>query len=479
MMTLTHRRQQAGFTLIELIISLVLMAIVSVVLVEYSVRDARERLYAQVARQTYAIGLAGSRYVEANHDALVATAGPTTPVVVTTAQLVAGQYLQGGSAALNDFGQAYELRVIKDAAGNLQPLVLTTGGQPIDGDGMRQIARMVTAYGGAGGFIDNTAPDTAGPWVAAGPSGWSAQLSNYGSNPGVGHLADALFFAGLSDKPDVSLHRTYDPANPQYNQMQTTIDAQGHDIANVGHENLYGTLGTNGLSPTAGLPSGWGGGVHTWDVYAEGTIAAGRGGNVSAWIDPTAGDISIGTGQGWFRSYGNTGWYNQSYGGGIFMSDANWLRVYNDKGFYTGGQVQAGTVVANGRLDTHEYLQVDGQANIGWSCSPNGLTAQASDGSGMAQCKQGVWVLMQGVNDSIQVTSPGSACGNTNTWATAVCPAGYKISGGGYYLTAWRPVSGESGNSPDNNAPSGNGWAVYPGNMVGNTCFAAYAVCVK
>ena len=35
----------------------------------------------------------------------------------------------------------------------------------------------------------------------------------------------------------------------------------------------------------------------------------------------------------WFRSTGNSGWYSQTYGGGIYMTDANWVRVYNNKAF--------------------------------------------------------------------------------------------------------------------------------------------------
>ena len=35
----------------------------------------------------------------------------------------------------------------------------------------------------------------------------------------------------------------------------------------------------------------------------------------------------------WFRSAGATGWYNESYAGGIYMEDATWVRVYGGKGF--------------------------------------------------------------------------------------------------------------------------------------------------
>lgn len=36
----------------------------------------------------------------------------------------------------------------------------------------------------------------------------------------------------------------------------------------------------------------------------------------------------------WFRSSGATGWYNESYGGGLYMEDSTWVRIYNNKKFY-------------------------------------------------------------------------------------------------------------------------------------------------
>ena len=35
----------------------------------------------------------------------------------------------------------------------------------------------------------------------------------------------------------------------------------------------------------------------------------------------------------WFRSYNATGWYNETYQGGIFMQDSTWVRIYNNKLF--------------------------------------------------------------------------------------------------------------------------------------------------
>ena len=38
----------------------------------------------------------------------------------------------------------------------------------------------------------------------------------------------------------------------------------------------------------------------------------------------------------WFRSTGNSGWYHQNYGGGIYMQDSSWVRVFGGKRFYVG-----------------------------------------------------------------------------------------------------------------------------------------------
>lgn len=39
----------------------------------------------------------------------------------------------------------------------------------------------------------------------------------------------------------------------------------------------------------------------------------------------------------WFRSTGATGWVNETYGGGVYMSDSTYVRVYNSKGFVVNG----------------------------------------------------------------------------------------------------------------------------------------------
>lgn len=48
---------------------------------------------------------------------------------------------------------------------------------------------------------------------------------------------------------------------------------------------------------------------------------------------------------GWLRTEGAVGWYNPSYGGGIYMTDGTYVRVYNGKAFYV-----ANNIVATGQV---------------------------------------------------------------------------------------------------------------------------------
>lgn len=43
----------------------------------------------------------------------------------------------------------------------------------------------------------------------------------------------------------------------------------------------------------------------------------------------------------WYRSNSNTGWYNTTHNGGIYMIDSTWVRVYNGKAFYVPNQIAA------------------------------------------------------------------------------------------------------------------------------------------
>lgn len=68
---------------------------------------------------------------------------------------------------------------------------------------------------------------------------------------------------------------------------------------------------------------------------------------------------------GWLRSRGNVGWYSQDYGGGIYMTDSTWVRVYGSKGL----MIDTGTSHINmGQLQ----IACSAEASIGFRSASNG-----------------------------------------------------------------------------------------------------------
>lgn len=63
----------------------------------------------------------------------------------------------------------------------------------------------------------------------------------------------------------------------------------------------------------------------------------------------------------WHRSTGQTGWANDSYGGGIYMTDATWVRVWNGKGFLC-----ENTIESSYKLSARQLVNVYGALGYGW-----------------------------------------------------------------------------------------------------------------
>ncbi len=52
----------------------------------------------------------------------------------------------------------------------------------------------------------------------------------------------------------------------------------------TGSAKISDKIGTFGFDPNSGYPYLWGGGVHTWDVYAEGSVGVGTSGSLTAYM---------------------------------------------------------------------------------------------------------------------------------------------------------------------------------------------------
>ncbi|MBJ5871372.1 shufflon system plasmid conjugative transfer pilus tip adhesin PilV, partial [Salmonella enterica subsp. enterica serovar Derby] len=129
-------------------------------------------------------------------------------------------------------------------------------------------------------------------------------------------------------------------------------DTYLNTLSTTGLAKFGGRIATNGLNPND-LPSGWAGGVRTYDLYASGTVGAGAGKTVNAYMNSA---------------------------GNIFAS-----------GNLTAGTIKSnGTIESAGRVKVGEYLHLNGQATLNAKCTPNGLVGRDSEGK-VLSCASGKW----------------------------------------------------------------------------------------
>jgi hypothetical protein len=142
--------------------------------------------------------------------------------------------------------------------------------------------------------------------------------------------------------------------------------------------NAYPILHSNNYNSYAPTLTG-GNASGTWSINVTGTAAGetlatvtGRGASTTTNITTTGAVYA----NNWYRSYGNSGWFNETYAGGIWMTDSTWIRIYNNKQFLVDNIIQSGASVrAPIFYDTNNlgyYLDPDSTSNlnrvnaIGW-----------------------------------------------------------------------------------------------------------------
>ena len=106
-------------------------------------------------------------------------------------------------------------------------------------------------------------------------------------------------------------------------------------------------------------------------ISATGSLAAN--GNISATGSVTGYSHYASE---WYRSTGAYGWYNNTYGGGIYMNDSNWVKTYG-KPFYSGYAKPIGPSYFNVNIkaesESHAGIEVSsGNYTMGFGCHSNG-----------------------------------------------------------------------------------------------------------
>jgi hypothetical protein len=197
---------------------------------------------------------------------------------------------------------------------------------------------------------------------------------------------------GTSIYNDLRANIFYDNQNTGY-----YVDPNGTSNLNTlrfaSSDCIGGTCPPNGavrMTPNFHLNSGAGYAVIlNWDNGTTGgaqTFRIGNGAGTDAYYMTAAGNSTqVGTatinggiadsagtrmdsGGGWFRTYGATGWYNGTYGGGWYMTDSTWIRSYGGKNTYMeqgfDTLANSGVGCAGGKGGSYMF-QVCGVAGVG------------------------------------------------------------------------------------------------------------------
>lgn len=220
--------RQSGLTAIEVTLSLLIMAIVTIGLAQIFNRSQDSLAVASAASRLGEVRLAASRYIRDNFSA-VESAASAGAMAIPVAALVSADYLPPAYQNANEFGQAHQVYVRRRAAGVLESLVVTTGGRPLS---LMQGGRAAVLLKAAGGYVPIGAAQAIGSKGA-----WTAALSSFVPGgqplPSGGLAAYALHRA--VEGPTGALMR-FDTGNPADNRVETNLNLNNNSI--LGAANL-------------------------------------------------------------------------------------------------------------------------------------------------------------------------------------------------------------------------------------------------
>ena len=441
---------------IAILFMFVALALITPTLMHGIQQDNQLIMGTVAAKQLHQVTEAAKGYITAYAGAIEGSATATTPATITVPMLVNTGFLPQGFQAGNPYGQTWEVQVLQPQPGNLQALVLSQGGTPIQPADAPRIASEAGAEGGTIDTANNTAQGSYG--------GWSVSMNGY-ANPGAGHLAALVAYSGGQLQSDY-LYRVAVPGQPQLNTMQTNLNMGSNSVNNANEVNAQSeTL-------AGGQPNGQPGALQIGSNYYYGdssNAAVRTPGSFYIQNQNGSGPAQIaevsnvwGSGElqgGYINSTGDVNaQYNSTANNAFSMDNGSWWA--NN----AGDSSQAGSIWASGNINTPGFYANNngysgttdtftagsrvilgtafGSANVGWGCSPNGEIAANANGSGQVlACQGGSWQAMGGSAGYTQVSVVGIGGGTTNLgWYKACAESGFNDNGGG--ATVVYPISG-------------------------------------
>ena len=100
--------------------------------------------------------------------------------------------------------------------------------------------------------------------------------------------------------------------------------------------------------------------LYSGDITITGKV---QGKTITATVDMNTNTIYA---SNWFRSRGTTGWYSEDYGGGWYMTDADWIRAYNGKGITTNGNMSIGGYIQGNNIINTTYEYQSNRGSVDW-----------------------------------------------------------------------------------------------------------------
>lgn len=258
----SNRKREQGFTLLEVIVSLGIIATATIGLNMIASRYSDETKVAIAASQVRTFGEAAKAYIKDNYASVQAVATPTTPAMVDVPTLVASGHLTTGTLPANAYGQSLCALVLEPTANRLQALVVAEGGSTIDD---LTLGSLVAIVGGSGGGVYSS-DDTV---IRGAVGGWSiptATFDNLVNNVSqrcdgtAGNVRVAIGTPGMAlwfENGDTSsgfLARDAVPGRPELNEMNTplimnsvqTLNAACTRIGAIGRNSTGAVLSCNG-----------------------------------------------------------------------------------------------------------------------------------------------------------------------------------------------------------------------------------------
>lgn len=319
---------EKGFTLVELLLVLGIVSVSMVGIMSYLAKQAEEVRASNAGRQFAEIGSALGSYITRESGTLNSclTAGSSAikvPLNVLTessgvtntggCSLNHLQLLPSTTSEINIFNTGYDILIRKNASGSLSGLVLSD--EPIRDPGV-SVANAEPRYDWIGKAMRSAGPQSGMTFQATGANslrglggGWAINNSEFtqinklglfgyrvayqGNNDDIYLRLDGAFPMrgnlnmgnyNINNATDINFNGWLNGNNALLNNLKTGyIHNSGSIVTNTLQADTAITTGTVANNP---MPAGWGDSyIHTWDIYAEGTIATGKDGKIQAFMN--------------------------------------------------------------------------------------------------------------------------------------------------------------------------------------------------